>query len=88
MASYDPDGPESRYRQVAAILAERIRAGVLKADRPIPSEEQIRQEFGVARGTARLAVKVLREQGLVRTVMGKGTFVLAPGSTAESDTED
>lgn len=88
MASYDPDGPESRYRQVAAILAQRIRAGVLKADRPIPSEEQIRQEFGVARGTARLAVKVLREQGLVRTVMGKGTFVLAPGPAPGNGAEE
>lgn len=36
------------------------------------------EEYGVARLTARRAVRELRERGLVRTVQGKGTFVIAP----------
>jgi len=43
--------------------------------RPIPSETQIRQEFGVARDTARQAVALLRERGLVYTIAHRGTFV-------------
>ena len=33
------------------------------------------QEFGVARGTVRRAIEVLRDAGLVVTVQGRGTFV-------------
>lgn len=72
---FDPLAPVPRYRQIAAILAARIERGELLPDRPVPSETQLQQEFGVARHTARKAVGVLREQGLVQTVPGMGTFV-------------
>ena len=72
---YDPLAPVPRYRQIADILRGRIEAGELEADRPIPSEAQIQQEFGVARETARKAVAVLREEGWVVTVPGLGTYV-------------
>ena len=44
-------------------------------DRPVPSESQLQQEFGIARGTARKGIALLREQGLVVTVRGRGSFV-------------
>jgi GntR family transcriptional regulator len=72
---YDPLAPVPRYRQIADILRGRIEAGVLEADRPIPSEAQIQQEFGVARETARKAVALLREDSWVVTVPGLGTYV-------------
>ena len=72
---YDPLAPVPRYRQIAEIMRARIEAGELEQDRPIPSEAAIQQEFGVARETARKAVAVLREQGLVVTVPGMGTYV-------------
>jgi DNA-binding GntR family transcriptional regulator len=61
--------------QVANILRARIESGELLPDRPVPSESQLQQEFGVARGTARKAIGVLREEGLVVTVMGRGSYV-------------
>jgi GntR family transcriptional regulator len=61
--------------QVASILRARIESGELLPDRPVPSESQLQQEFGVARGTARKAIGVLREEGLVVTVMGRGSYV-------------
>ncbi|MFF5075785.1 GntR family transcriptional regulator [Actinoplanes sp. NPDC000266] len=57
------------------VIEARIRSGELLPDRPIPSENQMVQEFGVARGTARKALELLRERGLVVTVVGRGTFV-------------
>ncbi len=72
---YDPLAPVPRYKQIAAILRGRIEAGELEADRPIPSEAQIQQEFGVARETGRKAVALLREEGWVVTVPGLGTYV-------------
>ncbi|HKA98872.1 MAG TPA: GntR family transcriptional regulator [Streptosporangiaceae bacterium] len=62
---YGPLAPVPRYRQMTAILRERIGAGELEADRSIPSEARIQQKFGVARETARKAVALLREEGSV-----------------------
>ena len=71
----DPDSATPVYVQVAEILRARIEAGELLPDRPVPSESQLQQEFGVARGTARKGIAVLREQGWVVTVRGRGSFV-------------
>ena len=72
----DPDGPEPLYLQVAAVLRGRIERGELVPDRPVPSAAALVQEFGVARGTALHALDVLRAEGLVRTVVGRGTYVV------------
>ena len=71
----DPDSATPVYVQVAGILRSRIEAGQLLPDRPVPSETQLQQEFGVARGTARKAIALLRDQGLVVTVRGRGSYV-------------
>lgn len=71
----DPDSATPVYIQVANILRSHIESGDLLPDRPVPSESQLQQEFGVARGTARKAIAVLREQGFVVTVMGRGSYV-------------
>ena len=72
----DPDGPVPLYEQVANDLQRQIEDGTLPPNRPVPSEATIQQTYGVARGTARKAVELLRERGLVTTVQGKGTYVL------------
>ena len=75
MEEIDPLGPTPVYRQLARILRERIASGDLAPNRPIPSEAQLRQQYGIARGTARRAVQVLRDERLVVTVTGRGTYV-------------
>jgi DNA-binding GntR family transcriptional regulator len=74
----DPEASTPIYRQVAAILAEQIRSGELPSGRPVPSETRLQQQYGIARHTARKAIAVLRDAGLVHTVMGKGTYVGPP----------
>lgn len=66
------------YRQIAAALIVRIKAGELSPDLPIPSEATLMQEHGVAKGTVRQAVKYLREIGWVYTVPQRGTYVKQP----------
>jgi DNA-binding GntR family transcriptional regulator len=73
--SVDPLSSVPVYRQVANILRGRIESGELAPDRPVPSEAQLVQEYGIARGTARRAIEVLRDEGLVVTVPGRGTYV-------------
>ena len=72
----DHEGMTPLYVQVADDIAARIQRGELQPNRPIPSENTMTQEYGVARGTARKAITLLRERGLVVTVSGRGTFVI------------
>lgn len=71
----DYEGKVPRYRQLAELLAERIERGEFEPDRPIPSEQQLMQEFGLARGTVRRTVQLLEQQGFVETVPQRGSYV-------------
>lgn len=75
MPEVDLDGPEPLYQQVAAVLESRIADGTYPPGRKIPSARAIMEEFGVGQQTAEGAVRLLRDKGLVRGVVGKGTFV-------------
>ena len=63
------------------VLAGEARPGrALRTDGPvpqrvIPSESTLMQEYGVARETARKAVRVLVAEGLVYVVQGRGAYV-------------
>ena len=72
----DLDGPDPLYEQIAAVLTARIADGTYPPRRRIPSEAGIVDEFGVSRPTARAAVQLLVDRGLVRTVRGKGSYVV------------
>lgn len=74
-ASIDRSGPQYTYMQVANRIAERIQAGELRRNARLPGERDLAVEHGVALGTARNAVRELRERGLVVTLPAKGTFV-------------
>lgn len=73
--SIDPWSPEPIYRQLAAILRERIANGTYAPGTRIPSELTLTQEHGIARDTARAAIRLLRDEGLVVVLPGRGTFV-------------
>ena len=75
--SIDRDSADPPYLQLAAILRGRIEAGEIT--KRLPGEKHLQEEFGLALATVRKAVKVLREEGLVRTVPGWGTYVAERG---------
>lgn len=72
----DLDGPDPLYQQIADVIAARIADGTYPPRRRVPSEAGIVEEFGVSRPTARAAVQLLVERGLVMTVRGKGSYVV------------
>ncbi|MFF7689695.1 GntR family transcriptional regulator [Streptomyces syringium] len=61
--------------RVLEALTASIKAGTYGPGDPIPSEAELCKTHGVARETARRAVRVLRERGLVETEWGKGSRV-------------
>jgi GntR family transcriptional regulator len=71
----DREGKTPLYLQIAAILRGQIEAGEIPPGRPVPSETQLMQRYEVARLTARKAVRVLRDEGLVEIVQGRGAYV-------------
>ena len=71
----------ARYRsteQLAAILRDGIDRGEYAAGRALPSETTLMQQHGLARETVRKAVRVLRDEGLVQIVQGRGAYVTEP----------
>jgi len=73
MIEFDPD--RTVWVQVYDLLRKRIEEGVYKERHPIPSITHLEQELGVARQTVRKVVGKLADDGLVRVIGGKGTFV-------------
>ena len=66
--------PTPLYEQVARAIREQIKMGVLKPRDPIPSEVEL-VKLGIARDTARRAVRALREEGWIVTLPQRGSFV-------------
>ncbi|MFJ9429086.1 GntR family transcriptional regulator [Streptomyces sp. NPDC101490] len=80
MMEFDPTRP--KWQQIAEVLRRRIMSGEYPPRHRL-SEVRMEAEFGVARVTMRKATAALREEGLITTVPGMGSFVVDPD--AESD---
>ncbi|MGI8815331.1 MAG: GntR family transcriptional regulator [Pseudonocardia sp.] len=81
MVALDPDDPRAPYIRAADGLRAAIQAGEIAPGAQLPSLPEICAEYDVSPGTARSAVRVLRDEGLVVTRHGVGSFVrTAPGS--------
>lgn len=76
------------YLQVAALIRERIKSDPIPPNRRIPSESEIQERYGVTRATARKAVAVLRAEGLVKTVKGRGSYVMPIRPEGDSASEE
>ena len=61
--------------RVYHLLYSRISNGDYPANQTLPSEKTLADEFGVSRPVLRVALERLREQGLVHSRQGAGSFV-------------
>src|SRR4051794_14432984 len=80
---------ETRYREIAGEIRDRIVSGALRPGDRIPSTRQITRSFGVAIATATKVHAMLREEGLVESRPRVGAVVThgavaAGNSTAAS----
>jgi GntR family transcriptional regulator len=73
----DDASPDWPYQQAAAQIRERIQAGALGPR--LPSYMALAHELEVSPMTVQRAIRVLRDEGLVVTYPGRGTFVAPPG---------
>ncbi|MEU9310839.1 winged helix-turn-helix domain-containing protein [Streptomyces sp. NPDC048256] len=70
---WEPDVP--RWKQVYAVLRERILDGTYPPAQQLPSVVSICGEFGISQMTARRVLTELRQEGLAYMEPGIGTFV-------------
>lgn len=68
-------GPDYAYVQLAEYIEARISDGTLAPGARLPGERALAEEYGVALGTVRSALRVLRDKELIITTPSKGTFI-------------
>lgn len=66
------------YRQIAHQIAEEIKAGTRPPNSRLPSERELAERFGISRMTARAAINLLLQRGLVSRRSRSGVFVAQP----------
>jgi GntR family transcriptional regulator len=67
--------PRPRYHQLADVLRRKIRIGELPPGSQLPTEADLAATYRSSRGTVRLALGVLRNEGLIQSEQGRGSFV-------------
>jgi GntR family transcriptional regulator len=63
------------YAKIASDLREAIKVGTLAPDEQVPSASALCERYSVSMITAKSALNLLRSEGLVYAIAGKGTFV-------------
>ena len=83
-ATRESSGAIPLYHQSYLVIRQRLLEGVYPQDKPLPSEEDMRHEFGVSRVTIRRALAELEGEGLIQRRRGSGTYPIAQNTQPES----
>ena len=72
------------YRQLAAELREQIVSGAMAEGYRLPPERELSSRLEVNRTTVLQAYQQLKDEGLIASKVGKGTFVLPAASASRT----
>ena len=64
-----------KYFQISREIIARINAGALAPGSPVPSENELIEQYHVSNTTARKALHEMEKEGWVTRMKGRGTFV-------------
>lgn len=74
----DKESTVSLYVQLMHVIKEQIHNGTYLEGEQIPTEGELSQMYNVSRITIRRAITELCQQGYLKKIQGKGTFVETP----------
>ena len=84
---FDAKSGEALYRQLYVWIRDGIEKGALKVGERIPSTREVAGLSGLNRSTISAAYELLENDGLIKSLVGKGTFVAhRPPKSVEIDT--
>ena len=84
----DTKSGQPLYRQLYVWIKDSIERGVLKVGERLPSTRDVAGLSGLNRTTISAAFELLENDGLIKSVIGKGTYVAPrPSKTAKSEIE-
>lgn len=83
------EDPRPPYLQAAEALRDAILNGEFRPGERLPSANVLGERFGVSSSTVQNALRVLKQEGLVHSQLGRGSFVSmsANGSAEPTDSE-
>ncbi|MFE7752633.1 GntR family transcriptional regulator [Streptomyces sp. NPDC057428] len=81
------EDPRPPYVQAADVLRVAIHDGELRPGERLPAARELQRRFGIASSTVQNALRLLKEEGLIYSVLGRGSYVRAQDASAEGEAE-
>ncbi|MFE7657315.1 GntR family transcriptional regulator [Streptomyces bottropensis] len=81
------EDPRPPYVQAADVLRAAIHDGELRPGERLPAARELQKRFGIASSTVQNALRLLKEEGLIYSVLGRGSYVRAQDESAEGEAE-
>ena len=72
-------GKRLRYVEIADAIRQRVRNGEVDEEGRVGTFGSLQEDYGAAKGTVDKALGLLREEGVVVTIAGKGIFAAGTG---------
>jgi GntR family transcriptional regulator len=73
------------YLQAAELLRQEITSGRLKPGDKLPSSRTLQDRYGIASSTVQNALRLLKKEGHIYSVQGRGSFVRSAGPDEEQE---
>lgn len=86
LEGWSASGHGTLPRRLAHALRRAIQSGLVAAGTRVPPERQLAEALSVSRATVTQALDELRADGLLESMTGRGTFVVAPDLDAPAGT--
>lgn len=80
MQPISPEDPRSPYIKIAASIRAAVLSGELEPEAQLPTGDDLAKFFGVTRATIGSAIRLLREEGFLRSRAGGGVYVTRQAS--------
>ena len=84
----DKTASASAYQQVADQIRQLVETGVLKPGERLPTERELSENLGLARGTINRAYEILERDSIIKVIPGSGSYVFDDSDATRSERQE